>query len=170
VDQNISKRTPYEVVTVYLIGAATILADQFAKFAVVMLLTLGQSRPLVDGLLSLTYVRNTGAAFSLFWGHAFMLGLLAATVGLALIVYQWRVRRTEPAIVAALGLLLGGALGNGIDRLSLGYVRDMFDLQWQGHNVFPVFNVADMAVCSAAALIAVYSVLQARARPVAERV
>ncbi|MBM3270948.1 MAG: signal peptidase II [Candidatus Sericytochromatia bacterium] len=145
--------TPYEAFTVYLLGLATTLADQFLKFFVITILTLGQSRPLIDGFLSLTYVQNLGAAFSLQWGH----GWIAAIVGIAVVTgivgYQWSARRREPLVVVGLGLVLGGAAGNLIDRLALGHVRDMFDLQWHGQNVFPIFNIADIGVCVGAALL-----------------
>ncbi len=165
-----SDRTPYETVTVLLLGALTIALDQFAKFAIVAVLTLGQSRPLIDGLLSLTYVQNLGSAFSLFWGQGGFLVLVGCAVAAGIVVYQWRARRTEPLVVLALGLLLGGALGNLIDRVALGYVRDMIDLQWQGRNVFPIFNVADMAICAGTALLGLHAAMSDRRRPAADRI
>lgn len=156
------KKPPYETITVYLLGAITVALDQFAKFAIVMVLTLGQSRPVIDGVLSLTYVQNLGSAFSLFWGQGGFLVTIGVAVSAAIVAYQWRARRTEPLVVLALGLVLGGALGNLIDRVALGYVRDMIDLQWQGRNVFPIFNIADIAICTGTALFALQSVLPVR--------
>ena len=161
-DSSHGGRTPYEAFTVYLIGAVSVLADQFVKFAIVTILTLGQSRPIVDGLFGLRYVQNFGVAFSMFWGAGGFLLLPAIAISLAIVVYQWRVRRTEPLVVAALGLILGGALGNLIDRATLGYVRDMFDLQWQGRNIFPIFNVADVSVNLGVGLFALQYMLQGR--------
>lgn len=162
--------TPYETATVFLLGALTVALDQFAKFAIVMFLTLGQSRPVLDGLLSLTYVQNLGSAFSLFWGQGGFLVAVGCAVAVAIGVYQWRARRTEPLVVLALGLILGGALGNLIDRVALGYVRDMIDLQWQGRNVFPIFNVADMAICTGTALVGLHTFLADRRKPAEARV
>lgn len=158
------KKSTYETLTFYLTAAVTLLLDQLTKIGLVAAVTLGQSQPLVDGVMNLTYVRNTGAAFSLFAGNPFKLGLLAVAVGIGVMVYQWRSRPRELTLVLALGLFLGGALGNAVDRLLLGYVRDMFDLQWQGQNVFPIFNVADVAVNVAVGLFLLYTYLSERKR------
>lgn len=156
------QKSPYETMTFYLVAAVTLLLDQFTKFGLVAAIALGQSQPLIDGVLHLTHVRNTGAAFSLFSGNPQTLGLFALAVAFGIAVYQWRSRPSPVPLVLALGLFLGGALGNAVDRLMLGYVRDMFDLQWHGQNVFPIFNVADIAVNVAAVLFVLYSILAER--------
>ncbi|HEY9899295.1 MAG TPA: signal peptidase II [Pantanalinema sp.] len=158
----IERKTPYETFTFYLLALSTLLLDQFAKFGIVAALALGHSRPLIDGFLHLTYVRNFGAAFSLFWGHAAPLSLVAAGIALAVVVYQHRCKPQAPLMVCSLGLLLGGALGNFVDRLVFGYVRDMIDLRWQGANVWPIFNVADMAVMAGVALMLLHTHLASR--------
>lgn len=155
-------KTPYETLTFYLLAAATLLLDQLTKIGLLAAIALGHSQPLIDGILNLTHVRNTGAAFSLFSGHPEKLGLLAVAFGVVLIIYQWRTRPRDLITVLALGLFLGGALGNAVDRLALGYVRDMFDLQWQGQNIFPIFNVADIAVNVAAGLFFLHAFLSER--------
>lgn len=156
------KKSPYETLTVYLVALSTVLLDQFSKFGLVTAIALGHSQPLIDGLLNLTYVQNRGAAFSLWWGHADKLGVVALLVALGVVVYQWKARPRELSLVLALGLYLGGAMGNAVDRVMLGYVRDMFDLQWHGQNVFPIFNVADTAVSIAAGLFLLHSFLTAK--------
>lgn len=156
------RRTPYETLTFYLVAASTLLLDQLTKVAIVAALALGHSQPLVDGLLNLTHVQNTGAAFSLFAGHPFTLGIVALVVAAGIIGYQWWTRPRDLFVVLALGLYLGGALGNAVDRLILGYVRDMFDLQWQGQNVFPIFNVADIAVNLAVGIFLLHTLLSSR--------
>lgn len=158
------KKSTYETLTFYLTAAVTLLLDQLTKIGLVAAIALGQSQPLIDGVMNLTYVRNTGAAFSLFAGNPFKLGLLAVAVGIGVMVYQWRTRPRDLTMVLAMGLFLGGALGNAVDRLLLGYVRDMFDLQWQGQNVFPIFNVADVAVNVAVGLFLLYTYLSERKR------
>ncbi len=160
------KKPPYETFAVYLLGICWTLLDQFAKFALVTVLTLGQSRPLIDGFLSLTYVQNLGAAFSILWGYGWVAAIVAIGVVSGIAAYQWRVRHQEPLLVLGLGLVMGGALGNLIDRLALGYVRDMFNLQWHGANIFPIFNVADIGVCTGAALLMLASLRPARPVPV----
>ncbi len=147
------KKTPYETLTFYLTAAVALLLDQLTKVGIVAALALGHSQPLLDGVLNLTYVQNTGAAFSLFSGHPEKLGLLAILVAIGVMVYQGKTKPKDLLLILAMGLFLGGALGNAVDRLMLGYVRDMFDLRWQGQNIFPIFNVADIAVNVGAALL-----------------
>lgn len=156
------RKTLYETLTLYLVAASTLLLDQFVKFGIVAAIALGNSRPLIDGFLNLTYVRNYGAAFSMFWGHGDKLSLVAGVIAIAVVVYQWRSRPRELPMVLALGFLLGGSLGNLVDRVYLGYVRDMFDLRWHGQNIWPIFNVADMAVLAAAGLLIAHSMSQDR--------
>lgn len=154
-----NRKTPYETLTFYLTAAAAFLLDQLVKLGIVAALALGHSQPLVDGILNLTYVQNTGAAFSLFAGHPEKLGLLAVLVAVGVMIYQGRSKPKDVMILLALGLFVGGALGNAADRLILGYVRDMFDLRWQGQNVFPIFNVADVAVNVAVGLFFLHTYL-----------
>ncbi|MBO9541019.1 signal peptidase II [bacterium] len=151
------RKTPYETFTFYLLAFSTLLLDQFAKFGIVAALALGQSHPLVDGFLHLTYVRNFGAAFSLFWGHTPFLSVVAGAIALGVVAYQWRTKPSAPMVVCSLGLLLGGALGNFVDRLAFGYVRDMVDLRWQGQNVWPIFNVADVAVLAGVGIMLLHA-------------
>lgn len=150
-------RSHYESLTVYLVALATVLADQFSKAGVAAALPLGRSVPLIDGVLHLTYVQNFGAAFSLFWGHGEALVVIALLVTLGVVIYQRRVRPKELLPVLSLGFLLGGALGNMIDRIAFGYVRDMVDLQWHGQNIWPIFNLADMAILLGSVLIVLHS-------------
>lgn len=147
------RTSPYETLTVYLLAACTVLADQFAKAGVVAAVALGHSVPLIEGYLHLTHVRNFGAAFSLFWGLGPFLSAIAMAVALGVMAYQWRVRPRRLLVVLSLGFLLGGAVGNLLDRLLLGYVRDMVDLRFAGQNVWPIFNLADVAILAGGALM-----------------
>ncbi|MCS6867658.1 MAG: signal peptidase II [Thermus sp.] len=111
-------------------------------------------RPLVEGLLYLTLVRNTGAGFGLLGGQAFLLGWLSLLVGTVLL-YLLAQKRYPTGKALALSLLAAGALGNGIDRLGRGWVVDYLDL---GTSIpliahFPVFNLADVCVTLGAALL-----------------
>lgn len=136
------------------IGGAIVLADQLTKWGVVSALEMGETRPLVPGLLYLHRVENSGAAFGLLpgWGSFIALGALAAVI-LILILLRRVPGRLE---AVAMGLVLGGALGNLGDRLFRGpglldgkvvdFVR--FDF-WPS---FPAFNVADSAITVGAAL------------------
>ena len=121
----------------FLTALAVAALDQLSKA------WLGEvSAPLIPGILKLTPVRNTGAAFGLFGQGTPWLALLSGAVILFIWLYQWK---GKPAGLFNLGLsiLAGGALGNLIDRVLLGYVVDFLALEFVS---FPVFNLADVAV------------------------
>lgn len=129
----------------YGIALLVIVADQLSKrWATATLPGLG-SRPLLPGLLELTYTTNTGAAFSLFTGSTRLLGVVSLLV--AVLVAIWislPTPRAQPLSRSlAFGFLLGGAVGNGIDRWRLGAVVDFLALVPIS---FPVFNLADVAI------------------------
>ncbi|MGE5707189.1 MAG: signal peptidase II [Bacteroidota bacterium] len=139
-------RSGYATLACYLLALATFLLDQYVKLSVETAIALGGTVPLLDGFFHLTHVRNMGSAFSLFWGKSLFLSVVTSLIVLGLLVYQWRSRSEDPLMVFGIGFLLGGAVGNLVDRLCLGFVRDMFDFRFQGHNVWPIFNIADIAV------------------------
>ena len=132
------------------IVALLVVADQISKLLVDQLMELHESRPLVEGLLSLTYVQNRGAAFG-FLSHADLpyqpaLFVALSVVALAAIgYYALRLPLGNRLAQLALALVLGGALGNLIDRVRLGYVIDFVDVYWKSHH-WPAFNVADSAI------------------------
>ena len=127
----------------YLIAIFLIVIDQLVKWWVRGAIPLGESIPFIPHLMDLTYVQNTGAAFSSFAGLTWLLALvsLIATVVIALLL-----RRDffpSPLGRFTLALLLSGAAGNLIDRVFLGFVTDMFQTTFIN---FAVFNVADICV------------------------
>jgi signal peptidase II len=126
-------------------AALVVLADQLSKAWAAQALPGTGSRPLIPGLIDLYYTTNTGAAFSLFTGSTRVLAAVSLLVAVA--VAWWILsngRRGLPLSRAlALGLLLGGAIGNGIDRWRLGAVVDFLALV---PVTFPVFNIADVAI------------------------
>ena len=133
-----------------LLMAAIVLLDQGTKALVVRSLPLHGYVPLVDGLLSLSHVRNRGAAFGILsdWDLPYQTVLLAAlSLGalLAIAVYFVRLPATARLPRVALALVLGGAVGNLIDRLRLGYVVDFVHVYWRQYQ-WPDFNVADSAI------------------------
>lgn len=135
----------------WLIALGVVILDQLSKWAIKTYMVVGQSVPLVKGFLSLTYVRNQGAAFGMLQGKTFFLLLCSTIVLAAVIIMNWR-RILPPAWQMLTGLVAGGAAGNLIDRLGWGYVVDFLDLGW-----WPVFNVADSALCCAVVFILVLS-------------
>ncbi len=125
----------------WLIAGLTLVVDQLSKWAIRTTCIPQQSLPVLPGILHLTYVRNTGAAFSLFQGQVPILIVISVIVAGWM---AWELLRHPHAtrhIPVALGMILGGAIGNLIDRLRFGYVEDFIDLR-----VWPVFNLADSAI------------------------
>ena len=123
-------------------GVATIL-DQLSKAWAVSHLPAFGTTPWLPGVLALELTHNTGAAFSLFRGHPELLGLVSFVVTLGLALWIQRQGSMPLARCLGLGLLLGGAIGNGLDRWRLGYVVDFLALVPIS---FPVFNLADAAI------------------------
>ena len=124
-----------------LFAAGIVAADQFTKVLTVANIALYQDVEFIPGVLGLTYVQNTGAAFSSFEGQQWLFAVIFAlfTIG---VVYEYfkkpmGFRTFERWCIAA---VYGGGLGNMIDRVRLGYVVDMLETKFM---VFPVFNVAD---------------------------
>ena len=125
----------------YVIGIIALIAiDQFVKHLVVVSLALGGSFSVIDGILSITRINNTGAAWSILSGHQFffvIIAIFAAILVFYFIVQYW----ANMPYRIGLGLLLAGTLGNVIDRILNNHVVDMFQLDFIN---FPIFNCADM--------------------------
>ncbi len=136
-----------------VILAALVGLDQLLKYWTVTHLALGESAPLLPGIMRLTRLHNYGAAWSSLSGKTAV--LLAVTAALMIAVAVLLVRRIvrHPLGVAACLLILGGGLGNMIDRVVHGYVVDMFDLLLFD---YPIFNLADCFVVVGAVLGCVY--------------
>jgi signal peptidase II len=133
-----------------LLMSAVIGLDQLTKALVVRSLDLHEYLPLVDGLLSLSHVRNRGAAFGLLsdWDlphQSALLSALSIAALAAIAVYFFRLPSAARLPRLALALVLGGAVGNLVDRVRLGYVVDFIHVYWRQHQ-WPDFNVADSAI------------------------
>ncbi|MDY7005830.1 MAG: signal peptidase II [Cyanobacteriota bacterium] len=128
----------------WIAAIISILLDHLTKFWVVQNFQLGESLALWPGVFHFTYVTNTGAAFSLFSnGGVYWLRWLSLIVSLGLMAWALFGPRFEKWEQLGYGLILGGALGNGIDRFFLGYVVDFIHFRLID---FPVFNVADVSI------------------------
>ena len=138
------------------LGAAVIVLDQLTKAWIVATITPGESLRIVDDLVRLVYSRNTGALFGMFRDNATLFGAVSIAVigGIA-----WYHARAAGSVIlsAALGLLLGGAIGNLIDRLTRGHVVDFVDAGI-GDLRFYTFNVADSAISTALLLLILLSI------------
>jgi len=126
-----------------LMALVIVVVDQVSKAAASNALRDGQTLPLLPHLLSLQLVHNTGAAFSVLQNSTALLGLLSLGVGIALILWIWRERVLPFWQALAAAALLGGTLGNGLDRWRFGYVIDFLALEPID---FPIFNGADVAI------------------------
>lgn len=127
----------------YGLALLVVLVDQLSKAWVVQHLSLRGSAPFLPGLLRLQLAYNTGAAFSLLRDSTLVLGLVSLLVSLALVVWIQASAPLRRWQLPAAGLLLGGALGNGLDRWRLGTVVDFLEFVPVR---FPIFNVADVAI------------------------
>lgn len=135
------------------VAAVTVVLDQWTKRLATEHLAYAPPVQLVGDLVQLTYTRNSGIAFGLLAGRNFPLYVFSIVAAVAVIVLFLRHDRLSPARHLSLALILGGAVGNLIDRVTTGEVVDFILLAWRGHE-FPVFNVADIAVTSGVALFA----------------
>lgn len=135
-----------------VVGLATfiIVLDQLTKWMVRDSFVLYESRPVIEGLFHLTYVRNPGGAFSFLRDvdASIRLPFFIGVASVAVVALLWFVREIEAHqrwMLAALGLVLGGAVGNLIDRIAFGEVVDFLDVFWGDHH-WPAFNVADSGI------------------------
>lgn len=134
-----------------LIAAVCCAADQLFKKWIVANISLGGVREFIPGVMSLTNLRNTGMAFSMLSEHTWILSVISVVVSVGLVVLILRGKFTRWEKVS-LGLILGGAVGNLIDRVFLGYVVDMFKTEFVD---FAVFNLADAFIDVGAVLFCV---------------
>ena len=144
---------------VLAIAAVLVALDQLTKAIVTSTLSLGQSW-LASSPVRITYVRNSGSAFGLFHNQTLPL-IIASFLAIGFILYYFRKTSRSPAlIIIALGMQLGGAIGNLADRIRLGYVVDFIDFR-----VWPVFNAADSSISISIVMLAVYLLFFDKPRP-----
>ena len=145
--------------------AFILIADQLTKFIVDQTMPLHHSIPVIENLFSLTYIRNTGAAFGILAGSAaaFRLPFLMLFSLIAIVFIVMMLRRLperEIGLITALAFILGGALGNLIDRVAYGEVIDFLDFYWSRFH-WPAFNLADSFI-TIGVLITVYYLIKAK--------
>lgn len=126
-----------------LIAAALVALDQLVKYLVMTNIAPGEHVPFIPYILELTYVTNTGAAFSIFSEHTWALALVSLVMSVVLALALFKGLFKHPLGKLTLTLLLAGAVGNLIDRAFRGFVVDMFNVLFMR---FAVFNVADICV------------------------
>ena len=125
----------------YFVILGVLAADHLVKLLVRSTMYCGQTIPVIDGLFSLTYVQNRGAAFSLFAGRGTMIMVITFIALCIAVWYMERHKNEHWTLLLALELIISGGAGNLIDRAAFGFVTDMFDMHF-----WPVFNIADIAI------------------------
>jgi signal peptidase II len=131
------------------IAFGVVLLDQVTKALVIANLSLYERWMPIDALsrvFSITYTRNTGAAFGIFQSGSLFFLTLAVIASFAIIYYYRQISTSAWLVRIALGLQLGGALGNAIDRILRGYVVDFIHLYYEPHFDWPIFNFADSSI------------------------
>ncbi len=138
-----------------LVIVGVIILDRIVKTAVANSMSVGDSIAVLGDFFHITYIHNTGAAFSMLANHPILLSIVPAVIiFIGIIIICAGVKKYKPIFLWSLALMCGGGLGNLTDRVAYGYVNDMFDFGW-----FPVFNVADIAVCVGCGLLMLYLIV-----------
>ena len=140
-----------------MIAVMVLVLDQITKYLVDSGMQLHESVPIIDGLFNITYIKNPGAAFGFLadspplFRSAFFIGITVAAV-LLILYYIRKYATAAPLLTASLSLILGGAVGNLVDRVRFGEVIDFLDVYIGTHH-WPAFNVADSAISVGAVLL-----------------
>jgi signal peptidase II len=151
----------------YGFALLVIVLDQITKAWILDGLSLREAGRVMIAppILNFTYVENTGVSFGLFGGGAARWALSLFSILVAGALAWWALKAERRTLVAAIGLVIGGAIGNAIDRIQYGYVVDFID--FSGTGVFPwVFNIADSAITVGVALLILDSVMSERKQAV----
>lgn len=148
------------------ISLIVIIFDLWSKYVVVQNFAFGESINILP-IFNLTYARNTGAAFSFLaehsgWQKYFFL-VLAIVISVALIVGLFKNQASKKLENSAYALIIGGAIGNAIDRAYHGYVVDFLHFYWDIYH-YPIFNVADIAITVGAGLLILDAFLAVKAK------
>lgn len=152
------------ILLVSLAGLVIVL-DQITKLLITGWLEIHQTIQMIPNFLSLTYVRNTGAAFGLLsrapesFRIPFFIIIPLIALTIIILIFK-KTRETEVLMITSLSLILGGAIGNFIDRVRFGYVVDFVDLHWFNKYHWPAFNVADTAIVIGVALLIFYTLVK----------
>jgi signal peptidase II len=141
---------PWKKFDYLFISLTVLLLDQWSKWLVEVHIPRGTTMPILSNFLNFIHVKNTGVAFSLFATHGNLWGTVAlSAMGLGalllIVLYFWRTPEESTLLLLSLALILGGAVGNLVDRFSRGEVTDFIDVYFRTHHWY-TFNVADSAI------------------------
>lgn len=135
----------------YFIIALLIMIDQIVKYIVRIRFDVGESIPIIKNIFHLTYVRNIGAAFGILANQKIFFVIITIVVIGGIILFVRKQQNVHKMMLLSLNLIVGGAIGNFIDRVYLGYVVDYFDFR-----IWPVFNIADINIVIGSILLSYY--------------
>lgn len=145
----------------YLLAIFIILMDQLTKWAIVAKMNIGDEFPVIDNVLYITSHRNRGAAWGILQGKMWFFYLVTIAVIVGIVYYIQKFGRSSKLFAVSLGLMLGGAIGNFVDRARTGEVVDFIHAYVFSYN-FPVFNIADSSLCVGVALLFVQMLLDGK--------
>lgn len=141
-----------------MIGIVVLLLDQITKIAAETMLSSG-SISIIPGFFRLTYAENSGAAWSMLEGKMWFFYIITIVAFIAMVMFYRNQKDQDELVKISLILMMAGTIGNFIDRLLFQHVRDFLDFIIFGYN-FPIFNIADMALCIGVFLIIVDILLE----------
>ncbi|SFI61743.1 MULTISPECIES: signal peptidase II [unclassified Bacillus (in: firmicutes)] len=145
----------------YLIALFVIAIDQVSKWIIVKEMELGESIPIIDNVLYITSHRNRGAAWGILENKMWFFYVITVIFVIFILFYMKKYTKTDKLLGISLGLILGGAIGNFIDRVVRKEVVDFIHTYIFSYN-FPVFNIADSALCVGVALIIIQTLLEGK--------
>lgn len=145
----------------YLIALVIIIVDQLTKWLVVRYMEIGENIPIIHNFLYLSSHRNRGAAWGILEGQMYFFYIITVGVVIGLIVYLQKLPKDQPWMKLALSLMLGGAIGNFIDRVLHQEVIDFINTFIFTYD-FPIFNVADSALVIGVGIILILTILEGK--------
>ena len=137
------------IILLSVIGAS-ILVDQIVKIIISSTMSVGETIPVIKDIFHFTYIRNEGAAFGMLSEHRWVFMIISSVAIVAMCIYLFKFCKERMLTRIGIALVIGGGIGNMIDRIFLGYVVDMIDCRFID---FYVFNVADSCVCVGAGIV-----------------
>ncbi|KXG75972.1 signal peptidase II [Thermotalea metallivorans] len=138
----------------YILAVLVVILDQISKYMVQSRLAVNESLPVIQNIFHITYVHNFGAAFGILKNQKYFFIVITLAVIIGIFLFLHTQSKVHGMVKYSLMMITGGAIGNLIDRIWLGYVRDFFDFR-----IWPVFNIADMAIVCGAVLLSYYLII-----------
>lgn len=147
----------------FILAGLVVLLDQWSKWLVMTKMYIGESIPIVDGVLYFTSHRNPGAAFGILPNQRWFFIAVTTVVIIAIVIFFFKNRGASKLLTVSLALVLGGAIGNFIDRLRFGEVVDFVDVKisiGSFYHDFAIFNIADSALVIGVALLLLETIIE----------